>query len=235
MAAPRGAVRGCILAIQGRRQECFRLLTQPCGRTRRSEPSLCKHTRAPSTLSDHDSPAKEKTRRRARGLVGRRNLVRGGPQTFGHRRGSASGCCLCCEQGAAASRAQTLGYDAWGIAFVQLYAAEARRPAITRPTPRNPTISTDKPVKPNRHTRIDGGSSAERRGPAPPADEDAERVESRRIQASAGLGAASAVLTSYQVRHVCRESARDRARAVLRRGAVQEVEEIATTAATTIQ
>ena len=61
-----------------------------------------------------------------------------------------------------------------------------------------------------------------------PANADAERVESRRIQASA-------VLTTDQVRHVRRESTRDCKGKVLRRGAVQEVEETATTTSKTIQ
>ena len=234
MAAPLLCARRAMLAIQGGWQGCLKLLsrsgvvdTAVGAVTANTHSSSVDVVRSRWPCQREDSSPRARTRRKAK-LSTRRTANLWTPERL----------CLwllCCEQRAAASRAQTLGYDAWGIAFVQLYASKTKLPAITRPTPRNPTISTDKPVKPNRHTRIDGGPAERRGGSASPPNADAERVESRRIQASAGLGTASAVLTPYQVRHVRRVPARDRARAVLRRRAVEAVSETATTAATTVQ
>ena len=91
--------------------------------------------------SDHDGQP-EKTRRCARGLVGRRHLVRqrtAKPLDAGE----ALPGCLSCSESAAAPRAQSYGFDAWEQAFVDQYAVDAKNPALVRPTLRNPTISTD--------------------------------------------------------------------------------------------
>ena len=186
--------------------------------------------------SDHDGQP-EKTRRCARGLVGRRNLVLQDRKTSGCRRGSALAA-ACCAGRAAASRRDGTIRQLRSKQWCTTVRPGRETPALTRAAPTKSTIRTDKELKPKPDARTDGGRPAERRaahaarirrGPASPAYADAERVESRRIQASAGLGTARAVLTTYQVRHVRREPTRDRARAVLRRRAVETVSETATT------
>ena len=191
--------------------------------------------------SDHDGQP-EKTRRCARGLVGRRHLVR--QRTAKPcMAGEALPRLWLVVQPEHPRRDGSLGSRLRSKQWCTTVRPGRETPALTRAAPRKSTIRTDKELKPKPDARTDGGRPAERRaahaarirrGPASPANADAERVESRRIQASAGLGTASAVLTTYQVRHVRREPTGDRARAVLRRGAVEAVEEIATTAATTI-
>ena len=131
--------------------------------------------------SDHAGQPK-KTRRCARGLVGRRHLVRqrtATPLDAGEALGAA-----CCAGRAAASRRDGTIRQLRSEQWCTTVRPGRETPAITRPTPRNPTISTDKELKPKPDARIDGASPTERRaahaarsrrGPAAPAHADAER------------------------------------------------------------
>ena len=204
--------RRAMLAIQGRWQDIFlRTHAILVVVTRRSELSLCKHTRAPSTLSDHDSPARERLVAARKDL--RRQDVLSTRRTakhLEHRRGSAW--LLCCEQRAAATRAQTARFRRLGQAVVQPYALAAKLPAITRATPRNPTISTDKPVKPNPGTRAameDGPLNDEGLRRRPTRTQSGSRVDE--YKRAPDLVQRRPCARTHQVRHVRREPARDRA------------------------
>ena len=187
--------------------------------------------------SDHDGQP-EKTRRRERGLVGRRHLVRqrtAKPLDAG--RGSAFAA-ACCAGRAAASRRDGTIRQLRSKQWCTTVRPGRETPALTRAAPTKSTIRPDKELKPKPGARTDGGqhpaerraahAARSRRGPASPAHADAERKQSRRLQARA-------VFKKNKIRRVRREPARDCKGKVLRRRAVQTVEEAATTASEEVQ
>jgi len=179
--------------------------------------------------SDHDGQP-DKTRRCARGLVGRRHLVRRGPAQPLHAGEALPRLLLLVVQPEQPCRDGSLGSRLRSKQWCTTVRPGRETPALTRAAPRKSTISTDKELKPKPDARTDGECAAERRaahaarsrrGPAPPPNADAERVKSRRVPPSA-------VPTTDQVRRVRREPARDRKGKVFWGGAVQTVAETAT-------
>ena len=205
-----------MLAIQGRWQVCFRLLTRS---VRFDTASEC-HMQTAHELVDvvvrsspsprEDSSPRAKTHRQAKLSTGRTANLR-------TPREALPGCFCWCRR-ERPRRAQSLGStlrSKHSSTFTQStrnsQQLHAQRQAIH-------IYPLDRLLKP-KHGR--------RRPAAEAADAHAERIKNRRLQARA-------VLATYQVRHVRREPARDRARAVLRRRAVEAVSETATTASKTI-
>ena len=135
--------------------------------------------------SDHDGQP-DKTRRCARGLVGRRHLVR---QRTAKPSDGRERLCLaaaaCCAGRAAASRRDGTIRQLRSKQWCTTVRPGRETPALVLPTPRNPTISTDKELKPKPDARTDGGrgpaerraahAARTRRRPAPLAHADAER------------------------------------------------------------
>ncbi len=179
--------------------------------------------------SDHDGQP-EKTRRCARGLVGRRHLVRqrtAKPLDAGE---ALPRLLLLVVQPEQPCRDGSLGSRLRSKQWCTTVRPGRETPALTRAAPRKSTIRPDKELKPKPDARTDGECAAERRaahaarsrrGPASPAHADAERKQSRRLQARA-------VFKKNKIRRVRREPARDCKGKVLRRRAVQTVEETAT-------
>ena len=187
------------------------------GSTRRSELSLCKHSSSVDVVRSRrpsqreDSSPRARTRRQAKLSTGRTANLR-------TPREALPGCFCWCRR-ERPRRAQSLGStlrSKHSSTFTQStrnsQQLHAQRQAIH-------IYPLDRLLKP-KHGR--------RRPAAEAADAHAERVKNRRLQASA-------VLTTYQVRHVRREPARDCKGKVLRRRAVEAEPEAATTAAKKIQ
>ena len=179
--------------------------------------------------SDHDGQP-DKTRRCARGLVGRRHLVRRGPAQPLNAGEALPRLLLLVVQPEQPCRDGSLGSRLRSKQWCTTVRPGRETPALTRAAPRKSTISTDKELKPKPDARTDGECAAERRaahaarsrrGPAPPAHADAERKQSRRVPPSA-------VFKKNKIRRVRREPARDCKGKVLRRRAVEAVEETAT-------
>ena len=133
--------------------------------------------------SDHDGQP-EKTRRCARGLVGRRHLVRQRTAKPLDGRERSALAAACCAGRAAASRRDGTIRQLRSKQWCTTVRPGRETPALTRAAPTKSTISTDKELKPKPDARTDGECAAERRaahaarsrrGPAPPADADAER------------------------------------------------------------
>ena len=94
MAAPQcWTERRGMLAIQGRWQVCLKALTRSLRFDTVSECHIKQHMSSSTSLSDQ-AQAREKTRRRAQGLVSRRNLVCQDRENSGTPLGRGSGCAL---------------------------------------------------------------------------------------------------------------------------------------------
>ena len=166
--------------------------------------------------SDHDGQP-DKTRRCARGLVGRRHLVRRGPAQPLDAGEALPRLLLLVVQPEQPCRDGSLGSRLRSKQWCTTVRPGRETPALTRAAPTKSTIRTDKELKPN------GGRTAERRRPAAPAHADAERKQSRRVPPSA-------VFKKNKIRSVRREPARDCKGKVFWGGAVQTESEAATTA-----